>query len=104
MRVLPYFQTTMPSRPAQAAARSHEPAGPGKLNREKIALTRPADTDVFIPSSPVTGVVHSIRARGRIAGHASSIVKSGSYGFYKLDGRLDGAPSSQKGMKLDLRT
>ena len=104
MRVLPYFQHTQIHRPAPVGRKKIEPASATQANNMKAAqVTNPA-ADMFIPSSPVTGVVHSIRSDTETDRRDSGVLKSGNYSFYRLDGMLEGTnQSEQKGEKLDAK-
>ena len=102
MRILPYFQSIQTAARAQADARAEMPKAADKaegafhiLEGEEPEIKRPADK--FIPASPVTGVVYSLseEARAQLEAAAKAlpgsrtagVVKSGQYGFYRLDGR-----------------
>lgn len=104
MRVLPYFQHTQIHRPAPASRNKIEPASAVQAKNIKAAgVVNPA-ADTFVPSSPVTGVVHSIKTGHETDQRDSGVLKSGNYSFYRLDGMLEGKnQSAQKGEKLDAK-
>ncbi|MCE5272160.1 hypothetical protein LLH00_12860 [bacterium] len=122
MRILPYFnaqpqvqKASLRAQAARTAAAGQAPAEAFSLpdEPERVAQTQAAKgQDRFIPASPVTGVVYSLssEARSRLEAAAAAapedrtagVVKSGQYGFYRLDGRLGGANPAVKGEKLDL--
>ncbi|MBN2288690.1 MAG: hypothetical protein JXQ83_05110 [Candidatus Glassbacteria bacterium] len=114
MRVLPYFQSVVPRRsvapgrvkPGFDIAERQATPGPS-------AEAQPAQ-DRFVPTSLATGIVHSIRhdpQPGNLIktglqgdpGLSSSVVKSGMYRLYRLDGNLEKKAPSARGENLDLR-
>jgi len=104
MRVLPYFQSTLVNRRVPDSRRnlnSVEQAEAKNLKASEVQSTTQAG---FVPVSPVIGVVHSIKSDDPAKGVRSGVVKSGSYGFYRLDGKLERIGIAQpKGVKLDLK-
>jgi len=104
MRVLPYFQHAQIHLSATASRRKIQPASAVQKNSMKAAVVDSPSADLFIPSSPVTGVVYSIKTDSQIDRRDSGVLKSGNYSFYRLDGMLEGSNhSEQKGEKLDTR-
>ncbi len=104
MRVLPYFnniqQVHSGRRPAQPSEAIPAPgqktpvAGP-QANQAPAA-------DVFIPSSPVSGVVYSTLPR-RQSDTTESVIKSGNYRLYQLNGSVVSREADVVGGKLDLK-
>lgn len=104
MRVLPYFQNSQIQRPAAAGRKKIEPSFAAQADDLKAVGVKKQAADMFIPSSPVTGVVHSIRTGPETDRQHSGILKSGNYSFYRLDGMLKGINQpGQKGEKLDFK-
>ena len=104
MRVLPYFQNTQIYRPAPASQRKIEPSFAALADDMKTVEVKSPAADMFIPSSPVTGVVYSIKTDPDTDRRYSGVLKSGNYSFYRLDGMLDGMNQpGQKGEKLDIK-
>lgn len=104
MRVLPYFQHTQIHQPATVGRKKIEPAVAPEAKDVKAAEVKSPAVDTFIPSSPVTGVVHSVRTYPEADQRHSGVLKSGNYSFYKLDGMLQNRDQpGQKGEKLDAR-
>jgi hypothetical protein len=119
MRILPYFNSQPQVQKAAHRERTDKSASPApapeqfRLPEEtRTESTSAVKEDRFIPSSPVTGVVYSLseEARARLdavdtaapEARTAGVVKSGQYGFYRLDGRLGGTAPAVKGEKLDL--
>ncbi|HUU28189.1 MAG TPA: hypothetical protein VM123_10290 [archaeon] len=103
MRVLPYFKTTLLNQPVSAARRSGKSAQAAEPENVKVAAPQAPPQDEFIPLSPVTGLVYSIKPDSPRADFGSGVFKSGSYSFYRLNGRLEPTQDPQKGVKLDLK-
>lgn len=104
MRVLPYFQSTQIYRPAPASRRKIEPSFAALAEDMKAVGVKRPTADVFIPSSPVTGVVYSIKNNPETEQRHSGVLKSGNYSFYRLDGMLEGSNQpGQKGEKMDIK-
>lgn len=97
MRVLPYFQNVplkKPAPPLKPAVRPQaEPAAVREVPGNKL--------DVFIPSSPVTGVVYSISPAQAAAGADQVVLKSGNYSFYRLDGLVGNRAAVGLGDRID---
>jgi hypothetical protein len=103
MRVLPYFNSIAPS--AKNVRTSPVSAKQTVVQAATQTEAKPANTapvtddgfkDMFIPSSPVKGVVmksvDTVSATGSTAaGNKGSekVLKSGTYSFYRIDGRLE---------------
>lgn len=116
MRILPYFQSIQPA--ARSAGRVEKPADTGKAAEIfRIAEQDPeteatSSAEMFIPASPVTGVVYSLSEEARAhldamsgtspESRSAGVVKSGQYGFYRLDGRSGRIAPDARGGKLDL--
>ena len=100
MRVLPYFQSNFIKQSAGTAGNSNNTQLPVNI---RAAQSSAVSQDTFVPTSPVTGVVHSIKPQTTAAGRPSGVVKSGDYSFYSLDGRLDTRKTKPNGFKLDLK-
>ena len=92
MRVLPYFNNVqLPVHRGRTAEVKATEAG------------APPGTDVFIPSSPVSGVVHSYKTVAAGKPVQETIIKSGNYSFYKLNGSIQSRENGNVGAKLDLK-
>lgn len=104
MRVLPYFNNI------QQFQGSWRPVPVKELTPEaeqKTPVVRPeatqaSGTDVFIPSSPVSGVVYST-SPGRQSDTVESVIKSGNYRLYQLNGSVVSREADEVGGKLDLK-
>jgi hypothetical protein len=59
--------------------------------------------DVFIPSSPVSGVVYSTSVPGRQSDAPEMVIKSGNYRLYQLNGSAVSREAGEVGGKLDLK-
>ena len=98
MRVLPYFNSVAQS---AKSARSSAPAAkqaslPEETPKSVAKTTDDGFRDMFIPSSPVKGVVMksaaaetAVGAEGSTAKGSEKVLKSGTYSFYRLDGKLE---------------
>lgn len=119
MRILPYFnsqpqvQKAAPRERTEKSTRAAQPSEQFRLPEEtRTESTGAVKEDRFIPASPVTGVVYSLSEEARALldaadtaapeARTAGVVKSGQYGFYRLDGRLGGTAPAVKGEKLDL--
>jgi hypothetical protein len=103
MRVLPYFKSSLPVRTAPAARKIEKNAESSSPPELKAAASQAPAEDMFIPTSPVTGVVYSIEAKPAEKEGSSGVVKLGHYSFYRLDGRAEQTKQPQMGLKLDLK-
>jgi len=103
MRVLPYFQSSLPIRTAPAARKIEKNAESSSSPELKAAASQALADDMFIPTSPVTGVVYSIKAEPEEMEGSRGVVKLGHYSFYRLDGRAEQTKQPQRGLKLDLK-
>ncbi len=103
MRVLPYFQSSLPIRTAPAARKIEKNAESSSPPELKAATPQAPVQDIFIPTSPVTGVVYSIKAESEEKEGGHGVVKLGHYSFYRLDGKMEQTKQPQRGLKLDLK-
>ncbi len=119
MRILPYFNSQPQVQKAAHRERTEKPTRTAPASEQfrlpdetRTENANAVKEDRFIPASPVTGVVYSLsdEARARLdaadtaapEARTAGVVKSGQYGFYRLDGRLGGTAPAVKGEKLDL--
>ena len=100
MRVLPYFQSNLVRQSIRTVKNGNNTQPTGNVTAPR---TSAVSQDTFIPTSPVTGVVHSIKPQAQADDKLSGVVKSGDYSFYSLDGRLDTRKTAPNGSKLDLK-
>ncbi|MFH1068587.1 MAG: hypothetical protein V1794_03100 [Candidatus Glassbacteria bacterium] len=103
MRVLPYFQNVPLKRPANMQKPVERPADlPGREPAPALEVPE-QKADVFIPSSLVTGVVYSIRPNPVAGAVEQTVVKSGNYSFYRLDGMVENKKAIGLGDRLDTK-
>ncbi|MBW7995064.1 MAG: hypothetical protein FVQ81_00545 [Candidatus Glassbacteria bacterium] len=105
MRVLPYFNNI---RPAPAGNRPSPVMAPvsGQADNspaQHVSRSQAPGADVFIPSSPVSGVVYSYHAPKADRDTPDSVIKSGNYSFYQLNGSKQSNEPGEVGGKLDLK-
>ena len=108
MRVLPYFNNVqLPVHRGRTVEVKETGAGaphnPLEAQSPKVAAGAAPGTDVFIPSSPVSGVVHSYKTVAAGKQVQETIIKSGNYSFYKLNGSIQSRENGNVGGKLDLK-
>lgn len=108
MRVLPYFNSIRPTRPGSSLPKVQPQQKPRARedNSQAVPVSRgeAPGADVFIPSSPVSGVVYSYKTDK--AGNSASpdtVIKTGSYSLYQLDGSKQSVETGGVGDKLDLK-
>jgi hypothetical protein len=109
MRVLPYFNNVqLPARTGRAA--QARPAAPQTPQVDDVAVRSPKVTqgeatgkDVFIPASPVSGVVYSYKTVANSPETPETVIKSGNYSFYQLNGSMQRREMGNVGGKLDLK-
>jgi hypothetical protein len=105
MRVLPYFnhiqQVQQNRRPAPARETVPTPVQSAPV--EQPEAPRAPDGDVFIPSSPVSGVVYSTSEPGKQSPEPEVVIKSGNYRLYQLNGNAVSREAGEVGGKLDLK-
>ena len=107
MRVLPYFNNIQQLQSARrpAPAREAVPAPGRKAPVAGPEVTAASGTDVFIPASPVSGVVYSTTplSPSRQGDTPESVIKSGHYRLYQLNGSVVSREADVVGGKLDLK-
>lgn len=108
MRVLPYFNNIqLPVRRERTAEvkAPQAPAHQETSNTQAPAVSAGETSmgDVFIPSSPVSGVVYSYKSPPAGQSVPESIIKSGDYKFYQINGSAHNRETGTVGRKLDLK-
>ncbi len=105
MRVLPYFNNIQQVQQGRrsAPAREQAPAPEQKAPLAQPEVVRAPGADVFIPSSPVSGVVYSTSPPPRQSDAPGSVIKSGNYKLYQLNGSAVSREAGEVGGKLDLK-
>ncbi len=105
MRVLPYFNNINIQQVQQgrrsAPAKEVAPAPEQAARVVQPEVTQAPAADVFIPSSPVSGVVYSTLP-GLQNDVPDSVIKSGNYRLYQLNGSIVSREPGTVGDKLDL--
>ena len=105
MRVLPYFNNVQQVQQGRRSTPAQEPV-PASEHKTPVArpeAARAPGADVFIPSSPVSGVVYSTSSPGRQNDAPRSVIKSGNYRLYQLNGSAVSREAGEVGGKLDLK-
>ena len=108
MRVLPYFNNVqLPARrerlPEIRPAAAPPPQDTPTSQVPALSAGEAPGTDVFIPSSPVAGVVYSYKTMPGGTDEPETVIKSGNYRFYQLNGSTQRRETGTVGGKLDLK-
>ena len=101
MRVLPYFQHVQLKKPDPPPKPAVKPAALPQAGPAAVREVSANQLDVFIPSSPVTGVVYSISPTQAAGGTEPAVLKSGNYSFYRLDGLVESKAAIGLGKRID---
>jgi len=107
MRVLPYFNNVqLPARRERLPEVKPVAAPPVDTTGTRtpaLTASEVPGSDVFIPSSPVSGVVYSFKPASAGTYEPETVIKSGNYRFYQLNGSVQRRETGNVGGKLDLK-